>query len=119
MTDIKLNKEGDLDILEGSLTLTDEIAEETAQRLKIKLGTYLSEWYLDLDVGLPYFETIFIKSTSKDIVDTLFRSTILNDPEIRKINSFTSTIKDRVYNMSFEAEANTGQNIILTEQIIF
>lgn len=119
MSDLLLNSGGDLLIENGLLKITPTIQEATKQRLLIKMRTYLGEWYLDLSQGVPYFQTILRKGTPKDVVDTIFRTIIIEDENIRRIDKFSSRIQDNIYFLDFTAVVETGQIVVLAEQIEF
>lgn len=119
MTDLLLDSNGDLSITNGLLDLTSTISEDTKQRLSIKFKTYLGEWYLDLSQGIPYFEEILKKGASKNLVDSIFKSIITNNPEIVQLNEFSSSIDNKIYYLNFKATTNSGDLVILVDQINF
>jgi hypothetical protein len=81
MSDIKLNNDGDLDLTGNALSLVLDYPA-IAQHLRIRLRTFLGEWFLDTRVGMPYFEEFFIKNPNKLILDTRIRECVLGTPGI-------------------------------------
>lgn len=56
--DIKLDEDGDIDMdPELGFTFVSGI-DGIAQLVKIALRLFRGEWFLDLDAGVPYFQTI-------------------------------------------------------------
>lgn len=55
MSDLKLGVDGDLEIKNGDLLLTTS-DDAVRQHLQQRLRTFLGEWFLDLDVGIPFFQ---------------------------------------------------------------
>ena len=56
MADYKLDPlTGDL-VVDGGMKLTEDQAEEAAQRVSLALGLNLGEWFADVTKGLPYIE---------------------------------------------------------------
>ena len=56
MADLKLNEDtGDLEITNNDLSLTYGV-DSRRQHLEIRLRTFLSEWFLDTTVGVPYVQ---------------------------------------------------------------
>ena len=121
MSDILLKKDGDFDLAEGKLSLIDTQQDLTAQRLLIKLRTYLGEWYLDLSEGIPYFQRIFRKSgNDKAVADTIFKSEINNDEGVISLNSFSSTLSNSgVYSLTFNVTTVTGDIVTVEQNINF
>lgn len=115
--DILLNNiEGSLDyndaiFINGSLTtegITSTPAEVVAQRLSIRLQSFLGEWFLNTAYGIPYYQRILSKKTTKTAVDRIFQEQILSERGVREITSFTSTFQNRQYEMSFRVRALDG-----------
>ncbi len=121
MSDILLKKDGDFDLAEGKLSLIDTQQDLIAQRLLIKLRTYLGEWYLDLSEGIPYFQRIFRKSgNAKAVADTIFKSEINNDEGVISLNSFSSTLSNSgVYSLTFNVTTVTGDIVTVEQNINF
>lgn len=115
--DIKLNNEvsslsfGDAIFINGPLSadgVTTEPAEVVAQRLSIRLRSYLGEWFINTAYGVPYWQRILGKKVSKTAVDRIFQEQILSERGVREITSFTSTFQNRQYEMSFRVRALDG-----------
>ena len=121
--DILLNNDrtsldfGDALFVNGPLSpagITQESAEVVAQRLSIRLKTYLGEWFLDVGYGVPYYQRIFTKKTTKTAVDRIFQQQILSERGVRELVSFSSTFENRQYSMSFKVRVMNGS---VTESI--
>ena len=121
--DILLNNDrtsldfGDALFVNGPLSpagITQESAEVVAQRLSIRLKTYLGEWFLDVGYGVPYYQQILAKKTTKVAVDRIFQQQILSERGVRELVSFSSTFENRQYNMSFKVRVMNGS---VTESI--
>lgn len=121
--DILLNNDrtsldfGDAIFVNGPLSssgITQESAEVVAQRLSIRLKTFLGEWFLDVGYGVPYYQQILAKKTTKVAVDRIFQQQILSERGVRELVSFSSTFQNRQYEMSFVVRVLDGS---LTETI--
>ena len=121
--DIRLNNDrtsldfGDAVFINGPLSpagITQEPAEVVAQRLSIRLKTFLGEWFLDVGYGVPYYQQILAKKTTKVAVDRIFQQQILSERGVRELVSFSSTFQNRRYEMSFVVRVLDGS---LTETI--
>jgi len=102
---------GDSIWINGPLTtanITSDPATVVAQRLRIRLQTFLGEWFLNTGYGVPYWQRILGKKTSKTAIDRIFQEQILDERGVREISSFSSTFKNRQYDMSFRVRALDG-----------
>jgi hypothetical protein len=108
-------KTNDIVFINGESPVTTTIRIGVAQRLKVTLQTFLGEWFLDTDLGVPYFESIFGKVSSKSSVDLILQEKILADEGVIEITSFTSSLSaaTRVYTMSFAVLTNEGPTDVI------
>jgi hypothetical protein len=111
--DIRLGKDGDAVFINGPLSLegvTHFAQDVVAQRLVIRLKTFLGEWFIDTTYGLPYFERILTKNVSKTTVDNILRENIFDEPGVLEIQKFTSEFNAaaRTYSCSFTVLTREG-----------
>lgn len=108
MADLKLSSTGDIDW--DNITLTEDNSESIAQKLRITLRRYLGEWFLNINKGIPYFQSILIKGVTKEFVDTLFIDEIVNTQGILRVVEYISVITpEGVYTAAFTAETTEGE----------
>lgn len=100
----------DVIFVNGEAPVTRSQQDIVAQRLKITLQTFLGEWFLDLDVGLPYFQQILTKVRSKNSIDAIFQQTILEDAGVVELLSYNSTLSSatRGFDLSFTVRVADG-----------
>ena len=121
MNDLALDLvNNDLVIENGDLQLLNSEAAVARQTLSINLQFYQGEWFLDLDYGVPYFQTIIRKGVSKILVDSIIRNVILTSYRISTIESFESEIIDKeTYVISnFVGTTTDGEIVSLTNQTL-
>jgi len=107
--DLKLDGNGDAIFSNGNTVVTKGAEENTAQRLYIMLRTFAGEWFLNVEHGIPYFQSILGQKTSKQAVDLIFQQKILAESGVQEIVEFTSSLQaDRKYKMSFKVRANNA-----------
>jgi hypothetical protein len=108
--DILLDKSTwDAVFINGVPTVTTSLTETVAQRLKVRLLTFASEWIFNTEIGIPYFETIFYGGANKAIIDAIFQEEIKSDEDVLEIVSFSSSIENvDQYNMTFKVRINDG-----------
>lgn len=118
--DILLNDENDIEFdNQDSPLVTDEQRLDVAQRLKIKLQTFLGEWFLNIENGIPYYQRIFRKGIRKSEIDLIFQSAILEDDQVEAITLFDSTLDNstRHYSMSFRVRVSDGETDLITIEV--
>lgn len=93
----------------GDLAFTSGI-DAIAQDLTICLQFFKGEWFLDPDIGVPYFEQVFVKNPNLDAIRVIFRSVILSRPGVLSLSDFTVAFdaKTRVLRVKFTAETDEG-----------
>ena len=74
----------DLDFTGGDLKLLDG-AEAIRQHIKIRLQTFLGEWFLDQRIGIPYFQSILVKNPNTNAVRVIFNAAILTTPGVETL----------------------------------
>lgn len=122
MSDLRLDVAShDLLIENFNFSLTEDDDESVAQRLKIRLGFFLGEWFLNTNAGVPYFEKILKKhneseKTANNVVDPIIRRVILLTGGVEAILSYESSFNrgDREYSIDFTVRSQTGEEIELT-----
>lgn len=116
MSDLKIGVDGDLEIKNGNLQLTSG-DDAVRQHLQQRLRTFLGEWFLDLDVGVPYFQDILVKNPNVNQVDGILKQTILTTPGVVELVSFTmnSDPTARTLMVEFEYTSYSGEINFFTE----
>jgi hypothetical protein len=105
----------DLIFINGACPVTTVATQTVAQKLKVHLQTFLGEWFLDEDVGIPYHQKIFGKHSSNQAVDLIFQTKILETAGVLEIIEFDSMLDvgTRRYSLTFVVRTTDG----LTDQI--
>lgn len=106
---------GDAIWINGQCPMITDSAGVVAQRLRIKLRTFLGEWEFNTNYGVPYWQRILGKKINKASVDRIFQEQILDEDGVVELVSFSSTLSTRrEYAAQFRVRAN---NNIITETI--
>ena len=109
--DLLLNPDThDMVFVNGGCPVTVAQQDIVAQRLKITLMTFLGEWFLDTELGIPYFQQILTKVRNKATVDSIFQQAILNDPGVLEMVAYESTLDsaNRGFNLDFAVRVADG-----------
>ena len=92
----------------GQCPVTTERVDVVAQRLKIRLLTFLGEWFLNTNYGVPYWQRILGFKQKKEAVDLIFQQKILEESGVKELTFFNSTLTNRQYTLSFRVKVTSG-----------
>lgn len=96
--------------INGAAPVVTDSAGVVAQRLRIRLRTFLGEWVFNTEYGVPYFQRILGKKVTKVAVDRIMQEQILSERGVVEIASFSSTLsRTREYSMQFRVRATNNQ----------
>ena len=105
-----MNTNGDLIFTNGQCPVTSESAEIVAQRLTIRLRTFLGEWWLNTSYGVPYLQSILGYKTTKESVDRIMQEQILGENGVLELIEFNSSLgANRQYEMNFRVRARNNE----------
>lgn len=108
MRDIELDPfTHDLVLTGGDLRVVDGVT----QHLKQRLLTILGEWFLDLSIGIPWFDEILGKGNDLTLAESLIKSTISDTPGVRSLVTFNieaSQTSERTALVSFTITLDNG-----------
>lgn len=107
----------DLVIQNGDILLIDN-AERVSQQIKIKLKSFLSEWFLDTTYGIPYFESILIKNPSLTTIRSIFRTQILAVDNVKSVNSLTVLLDKANRTLTVEFECDTTYGLVTDKEVL-
>lgn len=101
---------GDLEIIDGDLTITQG---RTAIRQNVlqNLRTFLGEWFLNIELGIPFFQQILVKSPDIKNINGIFIDCILGTPGVKTLTaySFETNYESRVMDVTFRAVTDDGE----------
>ena len=119
MTQLKMDDDNDIAIENNGFVLTENNSdEEIRQRIIQRLKFFLDEWFLDRTEGLPYFQAIFVKGTSPDIIEAAFKERIIGTDGVVILNKFDPieyTASTREIQLVFDVTTINGNNLIINE----
>lgn len=115
MTQIRQDNDGDILFENNVFSVTENLSdEEIVQSLKQNLKTFLGEWFLDLSIGLPYIQIIFVKGTPAEVIDAALKNAIIKTEGVETLNSFDDLDLDsstRELNVNFDVTTINGNTI--------
>ena len=82
--DILLDNDGDLYVSpKGDIDLRDSVAQD----IRIQLRWFLGEWQWDRDLGVPYWDLVFIKNPDIEAIEDEIREQIFNVTQVTEVRS--------------------------------
>lgn len=110
MSDLKLNTSTwDLQITNGDLVLIED-KEALSQYLRQRLQTFLGEWFLNVEEGIPYFQEVMSKGTGLEAISSIFKKAILETAGVQGLESFEIDFDpvNRTLELEFAAQSVAG-----------
>lgn len=86
MTSLLMNPCGDIDITAGRVTIVRG-GDAVKQRWLVYIRTFLGEWFLDQNIGVPFVQRIFTKQISRTEIKEVFTAASLEVPGILQVPS--------------------------------
>lgn len=115
MTDIRLAANDDIDVSgfdSPRLFVAGEELAVIAQRLTIRLRTFLGEWFLDETIGVPYFQEILGGKGVEGAASAIFRSVVESTDGINTLDEITVERTDRVLDVRLKASTDAGELVL-------
>lgn len=121
MSDVKQTvgdptNENDIQVLNNTISFVTG-GDEILQRVRQRLNTFLAEWFLDLSVGVPYFEQVLIKNPNADVIQAIFKREILGTPGIVELLEYTQDLDVATRNLKITFTAR-GDEGVLSDEIL-
>ncbi|VFR81287.1 FIG00696879: hypothetical protein [plant metagenome] len=99
--DLEFDAAGDMILRDG--------ADRVAQQVKVTLLTFLGEWFLDVDFGVPYLEKVHIKAPQRAELEAIFRARIADVPGVLRVASLNIEIDRQQRLCSITAGVDTAE----------
>ena len=118
MVDIALHaNDHDILIKDGDLLLIDN-AERVAQQIKVKLLTFLGEWFLDTTWGVPYLEYILVKQPNQELIKQILSEQILSVDDVKSLNALELDYQVKVRTLIINYEVSTEYGLITRKEVL-
>lgn len=89
-----LDKDSDLAFINNGFQTVSGL-DEMAQKVDNCLNSFKGDWFLNLTLGVPYFQTILQKGTTDDQIEAI-------------LTDYIASIEGVITILSFEIETNTS-----------
>ncbi len=116
MKSYSLNSDNDI-YLDGGRFVLIEDGAQVAAKLRTNLLTYLGEWFLDLNTGVPYFQEIFVKPVDLANVESILKQTILTTDGVESLTTFETSFDGVLRSFAVQAQVKTIYNTVEEIQV--
>lgn len=110
MVDIALHaNDHDIIIKDGDFLIIDN-AERVAQQIKVRILTFLGEWFLDNTHGIPYLEYILVKQPNPALIKQILSEQISAVNDVKSLTSIELdyAVKNRTLIVNYEVTTDFG-----------
>jgi hypothetical protein len=110
MKDIAIDTNGNFIKENFGLTLTTDPVDYVVQKIRIKLRTFLKEYFLDVTIGLPYMQ-IQEKNPNIKLITALMKQQIMEVEGVSSILAFDARYDNskRTFTPTFKVSTTTGE----------
>lgn len=114
-----MDENGDFAVRNGDFYFVEGV-DATIQFLNQRLRLFLAEWFLDETKGIPYFDEVFIKNPNPIVLDSIFKTTIIETPGVLELLVFNMdidsarrklTVSGRI--RALDGEADFSETIVI------
>jgi hypothetical protein len=90
--------------------LTEDRLEYLAQKVRCAISLFLGEWYLNVNLGVPYIPEFGDKNQHRPLMESVMQERILDVEGVKRLLSFETVFdqKTRTLGVSFVAETDAG-----------
>ena len=101
-----LDSKNDL-ILDNGVFVKVEDGAQVASKIRTNLLTYLGEWFLDENTGVPYFQRIFVKPVDLADAESIIKQVILQTDGVKSLVSFETSFDGTSRGFGVDARVKT------------
>ncbi len=111
-----LNSSNDIFVMDSRITLARDGAE-VLQQIRNRLLTYAGECLFNTDLGVPYFEEIFVKPAQLARAESIFKTQILSISEVALLLEFSLNFDKVTRGLSVFFRAQTTFDEIINDEV--
>lgn len=117
MLDIALDAKNHDLLLNEDLLLIDD-AERVAQQIKVQLLTFIGEWFLNKEHGVPYLERILTKKPNLIIIRQILLQQILLVENVVKVENMVLNFNQKTRVLRADYTARTDYGLITKKETL-
>ena len=93
----------------GTELVRTQLADEVSQRIHVRMKFFRGEWFLNLNEGAPYYQSILIKGPSDSEIRFIFTTLIRQTEGVSEVTKLDYSISStRRLSLTFQARLEDG-----------
>lgn len=117
MSIFKLDADNDLAVENNRFVLLSG-SDAIGQNQKTNLKMYFGEWFLDTEIGVPWFQAILGKGSNPAVVDALLKNAIANTPGTISIEDFSLDLDETTRELTLEYETLVQNGTVTFSEVV-
>jgi hypothetical protein len=109
--DFAINPQGN-DFLRSNdgFRFTEDRLEYIAQKIRCAISLFLGEWYLNVNLGVPYIPKFGNKNEHRPLIESVLQERIISVDGVKRLTFFQSNFDSvkRTLSVKFIAETDAG-----------
>ena len=93
-------------------------AERVAQQIKVKLLTFLGEWFLDTTWGVLYLEYILVKQPNQELIKQILSEQISSVDDVKSLNALELDYQVKIRTLIVNYEVSTEYGLITRKEVL-
>lgn len=83
------------------------------QKQQTRLNMFLGEWFININEGIPYYQSVFVKNPSNPVILSIFRKALLLDPQVLRVNTISLEVDGatREAQLFYDVTLKSGERI--------
>ena len=117
MLSLELDKiKNDLILISGQFQINTN-SNATAQLINTRLRTISREWFLNNNLGIDYFNRIFVDNYDLTEIEAIFKTEILNTSHVIELLDFDLRLDSATRHLTINFKAKTSFSDIIQDNI--
>jgi hypothetical protein len=110
LRDLYLDSDGDIELSNGDLR-TVEGNDSIQQAIGLALSLFKGEWFLDGDLGVPFYEDVLVKSPNLNAIREIFRQKLTSVSGVNEIAQLDLSFdrSSRTLSLTWKVTTDTGE----------
>lgn len=118
MTDILLTPGGEIDLTNGKMSLVTG-ADGVGQKVKLKISSFVGDWFLNLLFGIPYWGSVFRHGVNEGDLTQIYGEAVTSTRGVASLDELVIALPEsgnRSMGVTIDITTKTGEQInIVTE----
>jgi len=117
MTSLKSDSLNDFVVENNDLSFITGL-DEKVQILKENLRLFFGEWFLDVEIGVPYFQLILKKNIDPIKANSALKNVILNSKDVLELISFKSTFNQSTRSLKIDFSVRFDESVVSFSEVL-